>query len=222
MLLSASILSADLGYLADELQGVSSAGIDAIHLDIMDNHYVPNLSFGPGLCSVIKRSCPNLPMDVHLMVKPVEALIEVFATLGAHQISFHPDATHHVDRNLQLIRSYHCKAGLAINPATDLSCLNYVWERLDFILIMSVNPGFSGQVFIDHSLQKVQHAHRLIKQFAPSVRLAVDGGVNLTNIAQLARAGADYFVLGSALFGQKDYLSTVQKFRDVLHVTPRS
>lgn len=218
LLIAASILAADFGYLAKELSDIETAGVDMIHLDIMDNHYVPNLSFGPYICTTIKKYC-HLPIDVHLMAKPVDDLIKLFAYSSAQRISFHPEASYHIHRSLALIRQLGCQAGLAINPATDLTILYQVLEQLDFIVIMSVNPGFSGQTFITSTLRKIEQARALIAQHADNkIRLMVDGGINLENSARVYAAGADTFVLGSALFHSKNYQETVHQLRSEMRV----
>lgn len=214
--ISASILSADLAYLGEEVKAVLAAGADMIHVDVMDNHYVPNLTFGPLICEALRKDDITAPLDVHLMVKPVDSLITAFAKAGATNISFHPEATEHVDRSLQLIRDQGCKAGLALNPATPLYNLNYVWDKLDFILMMSVNPGFAGQKFIPEVLNKLKETKQLVVNHGRNIRLAVDGGVNEENIATIAKAGADTFILGSAIFNTKSYKKTISNLRDKL------
>ncbi len=216
-----SILSADFARLGDEVRAVAAAGADVIHFDVMDNHYVPNLSVGPLVCAAI-RPHVQLPIDVHLMVKPVDALIAPFAKAGANIISFHPEASEHVDRTIALIRENGCKAGLVFNPATPLSWLDHTLEKLDLVLIMSVNPGFGGQQFMPSVLPKVAEARRRIKAASLAtgrdVWLEIDGGIKADNIAEAARAGADTFVAGSAVFGAKDYAATIRAMRDKLAV----
>jgi len=207
-----SILSADFARLGDEVRSVIAAGADWIHFDVMDNHYVPNLSFGPMVCQALRKHA-TVPIDVHLMVQPVDALATAFAKAGADLISFHPDASAHVDRTLQLIQAEGCQAGLVFNPATSLDALDYVIDRVDLILIMSVNPGFGGQGFIDSALRKVERARKLIEQTGRDIRLEVDGGIKVDNIRRVADAGADTFVAGSAIFGQPDYASVIGAMR---------
>lgn len=214
-----SILSADLSRLGDEVRDVLAAGADAIHIDVMDNHYVPNLTFGPLICQALRKAGISAPLDVHLMTKPVDRLIVAFAEAGASTITFHPEATEHIDRSLQLVRDSGCKAGLAFNPATPLNYLNYIMEKLDLILIMSVNPGFGGQSFIPQSLEKIRETRKLIAQKELPIQLAVDGGVKKENILEIAKAGADTFVVGSALFGSEDYDATFSALRSELAKT---
>ncbi|RCU45071.1 MULTISPECIES: ribulose-phosphate 3-epimerase [Corallincola] len=215
-LLAPSILSADLARLGEEVTHVLEAGADVVHFDVMDNHYVPNLTFGPMICQALRNYGVTAPIDVHLMVSPVDELIEQFADAGASMISFHPEASQHVDRSLQLIRDKGCKAGLVLNPATPLQVLDYVWDRLDFILLMSVNPGFGGQAFIPATLAKIEAVKQQIEQRGLNIRLAVDGGVKQDNIVEIAKAGADMFIAGSAIFGQGDYNEVVGQFRQKL------
>ncbi|TCI04528.1 ribulose-phosphate 3-epimerase [Corallincola luteus] len=215
-LLAPSILSADLARLGEEVTHVLEAGADVVHFDVMDNHYVPNLTFGPMICQALRNYGVTAPIDVHLMVSPVDELIEQFADAGASMISFHPEASQHVDRSLQLIRDKGCQAGLVLNPATPLQVLDYVWDRLDFILLMSVNPGFGGQAFIPATLAKIEAVKQQIEQRGLNIRLAVDGGVKQDNIVEIAKAGADMFIAGSAIFGQGDYNEVVGQFRQKL------
>ena len=207
-----SILSADFARLGQEVGDVIQAGADWIHFDVMDNHYVPNLSFGPMVCQALRKHS-TVPIDVHLMVQPVDALATAFAQAGADLISFHPDASAHVDRTLQLIKAEGCQAGLVFNPATPLDVLEWVIERIDLVLIMSVNPGFGGQGFIDSALRKVERARKLIDSTGRDIRLEVDGGIKVDNIRRVADAGADTFVAGSAIFGQADYKSVIDAMR---------
>lgn len=212
-LIAPSILSADFARLGEEAQAVLDAGADWIHFDVMDNHYVPNLTIGPMVCRALRDYGIEAPIDVHLMVKPVDRLIGDFAKAGASTISFHPEASDHVHRSLQIIHDAGCQAGLVFNPATPLTWLEHVLDDLDLVLIMSVNPGFGGQSFIDSSLDKLQEARRMIEQSTRAVRLEVDGGVKVDNIGEIARAGADTFVAGSAIFGSDDYAKTIQTMR---------
>jgi ribulose-phosphate 3-epimerase len=208
-----SILSADFARLGDEVRAVIAAGADLIHFDVMDNHYVPNLTIGPMVCAAIKPHAGNTPIDVHLMVKPVDAIIPEFAKAGANIISFHPEASEHVDRTIALIRECGCKPGLVFNPATPLSYLDYTLDKLDLVLIMSVNPGFGGQKFIDAVLPKITEVRRRIAASGRDVMLEVDGGVKADNIAKVAAAGADTFVAGSAIYGATDYASAIAAMR---------
>ncbi|SAI21538.1 ribulose-phosphate 3-epimerase [Bordetella ansorpii] len=211
-----SILSADFARLGEEVRNVVAAGADWIHFDVMDNHYVPNLTIGPMVCSAI-RPHVNVPIDVHLMVEPVDEIIPMFAKAGADIITFHPEASRHVDRTLSLIRSHGCKAGLVFNPATPLSYMDYVMDKLDLVLLMSVNPGFGGQSFIPATLAKLREARLRIDRWAQAggqpILLEVDGGVKPDNIADIRAAGADTFVAGSAIFGQPDYAAVIQNLR---------
>ena len=208
-----SILSADFARLGEEVRAVIVAGADLIHFDVMDNHYVPNLTIGPMVCAAIKPHVGATPIDVHLMVKPVDAIIPEFAKAGANIISFHPEASEHVDRTIALIRECGCKPGLVFNPATPLSYLDYTLEELDLVLIMSVNPGFGGQKFIDGVLPKIAEVRRRIDASGRDVMLEVDGGVKIDNIAKAAAAGADTFVAGSAIYGAKDYSAAIAAMR---------
>jgi ribulose-phosphate 3-epimerase len=207
-----SILSADFARLGEEVRNVVTAGADIIHFDVMDNHYVPNLTIGPLVCQAI-RPHVQVPIDVHLMVKPVDRIIPDFAKAGANIISFHPEASEHIDRTLQLIRDNGCQAGLVFNPATPLHYLEHVMDKLDLILLMSVNPGFGGQSFIPETLKKITAVRRLIDQSGRDIMLEVDGGIKVDNIAEVARAGADTFVAGSAIFGKPDYKAIIDAMR---------
>jgi ribulose-phosphate 3-epimerase len=210
-----SILSADFARLGEEVRAVAAAGADLIHFDVMDNHYVPNLTVGPLVCAAL-RPHVSLPLDVHLMVRPVDRLVADFAKAGANIISFHPEASEHVDRTIALIKEQGCKAGLVLNPATPLSYLDHTLDKLDLVLLMSVNPGFGGQQFIPSVLPKIEAARRRIEATGRPVWLEVDGGIKTDNIAQVARAGADTFVAGSAIFGAKDYAKTIAGMRSQL------
>lgn len=208
-----SILSANLACLGEEVTAVLNAGADMIHVDVMDNHYVPNLTFGPIVCQALRGHGITAPLDVHLMVKPVDELIKAFAKAGATLITFHPEASEHIDRSLQLIRDLGCKAGLAINPATPLYYLNHVIDKLDLVLIMSVNPGFGGQKFIPEALNKITEVRCLMTTHGRDILLAVDGGIKVDNIAQIAQAGANMFIAGSAIFDTDNYQTTINAMR---------
>jgi ribulose-phosphate 3-epimerase len=212
-----SILSADFARLGDEVRTVAEAGADLIHFDVMDNHYVPNLTVGPLVCAAL-RPHVELPLDVHLMVDPVDELVPAFAKAGASLITFHPEASRHVDRTIALIRDHGCKPGLALNPATPLTWLDHTLEKLDIVLLMSVNPGFGGQQFIPSVLPKIAEVRKRIERCGKPVWLEVDGGIKGENIAEVARAGADTFVAGSAIFGSKDYAATIADMRRRLAV----
>ena len=212
-LIAPSILSADLARLGEDVNAVLAAGGDIIHFDVMDNHFVPNLTFGPAICQALRNYGITAEIDVHLMVKPVERLIPEFAKAGANYITFHPEATDHIDRNLQLIRELGCKAGLVFNPATPLHYLDYVMDKIDMILLMGVNPGFGGQKFIPSTLNKLREVRHRIDTSGRSIRLEVDGGVKIENIAEIAEAGADTFVAGSAIFDQPDYKAVIDQMR---------
>jgi len=218
-----SILSADFARLGAEVEAVLEAGADLIHFDVMDNHYVPNLTIGPLVCKALRKAGVAAPIDVHLMVKPVDRIVPDFAAAGATFITFHPEATEHVDRTIALIREHGCRPGLVFNPATPLDYLDYTLELLDMVLIMSVNPGFGGQEFIPTSLRKLADARARIDASGRQVRLEVDGGIKTDNIAAAAAAGADTFVAGSAIFGSRDYTATIREMRrQIADVTPRS
>lgn len=211
-----SILSADFARLGEEVDKVLAAGADIVHFDVMDNHYVPNLTIGPMVCAALRKYGVTAPIDVHLMVSPVDDLIAQFADAGATYITFHPEASQHVDRSLQLIKKAGCKAGLVFNPATSLEAAKYVMDKLDMILLMSVNPGFGGQSFIPATLNKLREARALIDKSGFDIRLEIDGGVKVDNIAEIAAAGADTFVAGSAIFSVPDYKSVIDKMRKEL------
>ena len=222
MIIAPSILSADFARLGEEVDNVLRAGADMVHFDVMDNHYVPNLTIGPLVCSALRNHGVVAPIDVHLMVKPVDRIIPDFAKAGASYITFHPEASEHIDRSLQLVRECGCKSGLVFNPSTPLSVLEYLMDKIDMILLMSVNPGFGGQSFIASTYTKIKQVRALIDQSERDIRLEVDGGVKVDNIAQIARAGADTFVAGSAIFGaaneqdENQYDSVIADFREQL------
>ena len=208
-----SILSANFAKLGEEVDAVLAAGADVVHFDVMDNHYVPNLTIGPLVCEALRKHGVTAPIDVHLMVKPVDRIIPDFASAGATYITFHPEASEHVDRSLALVRECGCKSGLVFNPATPLDHLKYVLDKVDLVLLMSVNPGFGGQKFIPAALDKLREARRIIDESGREIRLEIDGGVKVDNIRQIAEAGADTFVAGSAIFSTADYKATVAAMR---------
>ncbi|MDJ0759833.1 MAG: ribulose-phosphate 3-epimerase [Woeseiaceae bacterium] len=212
-LIAPSILSADFARLGDDVRAVLDAGADLIHFDVMDNHFVPNLTIGPMICEALRKDGIEAPIDVHLMIEPVDRIIPEFASAGADYITFHPEATRHIDRSLSLVRESGCRAGLVFNPATPLDCLNYVMDKVDMILLMSVNPGFGGQAFIPSALDKLREARSLIDASGLDIRLEIDGGVKVNNIGDIAAAGADTFVAGSAIFGSDDYAATISAMR---------
>ncbi len=216
-----SILSADFARLGEEVQQVLAAGADWVHFDVMDNHYVPNLTIGPMVCKALRDFGVTAPIDVHLMAEPVDTLIGMFVDAGASVISFHPDASTHVDRSLQLIRAAGCQAGLVFNPATGLDTLKYVMDKVDMVLLMSVNPGFGGQSFISATLGKLREARAMINESGMPIRLQVDGGISAANIRDIAEAGADTFVAGSAIFNQPDYRDVIEKMRAELMASTR-
>ena len=215
-LIAPSILSADFARLGEEVSSVLEAGADIVHFDVMDNHYVPNLTIGPLVCEALRKHGIAAPIDVHLMVKPVDRIIPDFAKAGATYITFHPEASEHIDRSLQLIRECGCKSGLVFNPATPLDHLKYVMDKVDMVLLMSVNPGFGGQSFIQSTLRKLPEVRRLIDESGREIRLEVDGGIKVDNIREIAAAGADTFVSGSGIFGTRDYRATVAAMREEL------
>jgi ribulose-phosphate 3-epimerase len=214
--IAASILSADFARLGAEVDDVLAAGADWVHFDVMDNHYVPNLTIGPVVCEALRKHGVSAPIDVHLMVEPVDRIIPDFAAAGATRISIHPEATRHIDRSLQLIRDSGCQSGLVFNPATPLDHLEYVLDKVDLVLIMSVNPGFGGQAFIPGALDKLRRARDIIDRSGRDIRLEVDGGVKSANIGEIARAGADTFVAGSAIFGAADYRAEIESMRNAI------
>lgn len=220
-LIAPSILSADFARLGDDVAAVMQAGADVVHFDVMDNHYVPNLTMGPMVCKALRNYGITAPIDVHLMVEPVDSLVPQFAEAGASIITFHPEASRHIDRTLQLIKSHGCQAGLVFNPATPLSYLDYVLDKVDVILLMSVNPGFGGQKFIPATLDKLAAARNIIDASGLPIRLEIDGGVTPDNIADIAAAGADMFVAGSAIFNTPDYAEVINKMRQQLAKVPR-
>ncbi len=219
-LIAPSILSADFARLGEEVNAVLDAGADLVHFDVMDNHYVPNLTIGPLVCQALRKHKVTAPIDVHLMVTPVDQLILDFAEAGASYISFHPEATAHVDRSLQLVRDQGCKSGLVFNPGSSINCLEYLMDKIDVILLMSVNPGFGGQKFIPSTLKKLETVRKLIDDSDYPIRLEVDGGVGVSNIREIADAGADMFVAGSAIFNSKDYAETIDAMRTELGQKP--
>jgi ribulose-phosphate 3-epimerase len=217
-----SILSADFARLGEEVRDVLDAGADLIHFDVMDNHYVPNLTIGPLVCAALRKAGVAAPIDVHLMVRPVDRIVPDFANAGATWISFHPEATEHVDRTIGLIREHGCRPGLVLNPATPLNWLDHVLDKLDLVLLMSVNPGFGGQSFIPSALPKIRRVRELIDRSGREIRLEVDGGVKIENVGQIAEAGADTFVAGSAIFGTSDYRKTIAVLRAQIRNAARS
>ena len=216
-IIAPSILSADFARLGEEVDAVLKAGADWVHFDVMDNHYVPNLTIGPMVCKALRNYGVTAPIDVHLMVKPVDSLIEDFAKAGATFITFHPEASDHVDRSLQLVKSLGCQTGLLLNPETSINLLDSCWDRLDMVLLMSVNPGFGGQDFIPSVIEKISALRKIIDQKKLNIRLEVDGGIKLDNIAEVANAGADTFVSGSGIFGEKSYQDVISKMRQSLN-----
>lgn len=215
-LIAPSILSADFARLGEQVDSVLNAGADIVHFDVMDNHYVPNLTIGPMVCEALRKYGIKAPIDVHLMVRPVDRIIGDFIEAGATYITFHPEGTDHIDRSLELVRAGGCKSGLVFNPTTPLSYLDYVMDKIDMILIMSINPGFGGQTFIPMTLDKIREVRKRIDASGREIRLEIDGGVKVDNIAEIAAAGADTFVAGSAIFGSSDYKDTIDKMRDAI------
>ena len=213
-LIAPSILSADFARLGEDVRAVLDAGADIVHFDVMDNHYVPNLTIGPMICEALRKFGIDAPIDVHLMVEPVDRIIPDFASAGADYITFHPEASRHVDRSLALIREHGCKAGLVFNPATPLDWLEHVVDKVDMVLLMSVNPGFGGQKFIPSALDKLRRAREIIDASGLPIRLEIDGGVKVDNIGEIAAAGADTFVAGSAIFGSDDYAATISAMKE--------
>jgi ribulose-phosphate 3-epimerase len=213
-LIAPSILSADFARLGDDVNAVLEAGADIVHFDVMDNHFVPNLTIGPLICEALRNHGIEAPIDVHLMVEPVDRIIPDFAKAGASYITFHPEASRHIDRSLALIREEGCKSGLVFNPATPLDCLEYVIDKVDMVLLMSVNPGFGGQKFIPSALDKLRKARKIINDSGLEIRLEIDGGVKVDNIGEIAAAGADTFVAGSAIFGSGDYAATIAAMKE--------